>query len=131
MLFRSPKNAMHIVNIIGMSDRRVSNLNINIIEQNASPNMASIRDNSLPIPNGSGNVSDIWSKSLILYSPCIIKSSPDKSLNESREMSNLRFPAESGNNIFINRVIITQNFERKVTDSASAKILHLINNACL
>ena len=34
---------MHIVNIIGMSDRRVSNLNINIIEQNASPNMASIR----------------------------------------------------------------------------------------
>ena len=42
------KNAMHIVNIIGMSARRVSNPNINKTEQNTSPNMASIKEISLP-----------------------------------------------------------------------------------
>lgn len=78
--------------------------------------MASIKEISLPTPNGSGNVSDICPKSLILERPCIIKSNPNKSLDKSRERSNLRFPAESGSKIFINRVIITQYFERKVTN---------------
>ena len=122
---------MHIVNIIGMSARRVSNPNINKTEQNTSPNIASIKEISLPTSNGSGNASAICPKSLILVSPCIIKSNPNKSLDKSKEMSNLRFPAESGSKIFINRVIITQYFECKVTNLAPSEILHLINNACL
>ncbi len=93
--------------------------------------MASIKEILLPTPNGSGNASAICPKSLILVSPCIIKSIPNKSLDKSKEMSNLRFPAESGSKIFINRVIITQYFECKVTSLGSSKILHLINNACL
>lgn len=125
------KNAMHIVNIIGMSARRVSNPNINKTEQNTSPNIASIKEISLPTSNGSGNASAICPKSLILVSPCIIKSNPNKSLDKSKEMSNLRFPAESGSKIFINRVIITQYFECKVTNLGLSKILHLINNVCL
>lgn len=38
---------MHIVNIIGMSARRVSNPNINKTEQNTSPYIASIKEISL------------------------------------------------------------------------------------
>lgn len=61
-----------------MSARRVSNPNINKTEQNTSPNMASIKEISLPTPNGSGNASAICPKIVNLGQSVHHKEQPEK-----------------------------------------------------